>query len=99
MRVKVADPSAMELAEPDEANNLRIRCHGEGVQVAEKAEDIAARPHVAAEKFSYYEWVCDDAVGMEEFFQPRDARAQVLNPQRRIDQDQALNRRRGISSS
>ncbi len=89
MNVDVAYAFAMQGMAFDEVQDLVAVCDDGRRQILQQFEDRAAFAQVSTSYLADHERMHHDGRTLQQVYQARIATAQVVNPDRRVDQDQA----------
>ena len=88
MHVDVADAFSVKAVTLDESENLLAISHHGGGQILKQFQDRRAIREASASDLSEYKGMHDDDTALEQIGELRIALAKVIDPDRRVDQDQ-----------
>jgi hypothetical protein len=97
--IDVSDAESMKSVLRDEMENFRIRGDGRLWQILQRPENNVPLPQIAQSQLTDYEGMTEDLTVVEQVAQRLVRGAEVVNPDRSVDEDHAGLRRRRAGSA
>lgn len=93
MDINPADAKTSKAMSVDEGQRFDVRCNGRTRQQTQRIENTGAILQLAARKFADDEWMAKHEALLEQIRECRVATTEMVDPDRRIDQDHGDERR------